>query len=374
MNKFESVIMPLKWFMAILLATLLAGCGSGSSESPAVSSPKAITAYSLGGTSGTINEAAKTISVAKPSGSNVAALVATFTTTGTGVPTVAGVNQVSGTTPNNFTSSKSYIVTAADGTTATYVVTVNVAAGTSAVCVGAGCVPLGTASNYAILAEALVNNVGGGILTAVTGNIGMSPAAATFVTGFSLTLDPTGCFSTPTPASMVTGKIYAADYNTGSCTTPNDLTVAVGDKLAAYNYAAGPPNTPYGTGAFLDAGAAGSIGGLNLAPGTYTWSANPNVTIPTSVTLTGNATDVWIFQIPGTLTMSNTTSVVLGGTAQAKNIFWQVAGAVTLGTSAHMEGIVMSGSSIALQTGATANGRLFAVTNVTLDAATVVQP
>lgn len=95
---------------------------------------KAITAYSFVGYSGapvTINESAKTIVVTLPYGTTVTALVATFTTTGTGVPTVAGVNQVSGTTPNNFTTSKAYLVTAADSTTATYTVTVVFAANTA---------------------------------------------------------------------------------------------------------------------------------------------------------------------------------------------------------------------------------------------------
>jgi hypothetical protein len=64
--------------------------------------------------------------VAVPFGTNVAALVATFTTTGVSV-TVGGVAQVSGTTPNNFTSSVVYRVTAEDSLTADYTVTVTIA-------------------------------------------------------------------------------------------------------------------------------------------------------------------------------------------------------------------------------------------------------
>src|SRR5665647_164256 len=123
MNRFDSITTTLRWFLALLLVAFVAGCG-GSSGTPA-SSAKAITAYSLAGVTGTINETAKTIAVTLPSGTNKAALVATFTTTGASVKVgTPAVTQVSGTTPNDFTTSKAYIVTAEDGTTATYAVTV----------------------------------------------------------------------------------------------------------------------------------------------------------------------------------------------------------------------------------------------------------
>jgi hypothetical protein len=66
--------------------------------------------------------------------------------------------------------------------------------------------------------------------------------------------------------------------------------------------------------------------------------------------------------------------VVLAGGAQAKNITWQVAGLVDIGTTAHIEGIVLTQTSIALRTGASANGRLFGQTAVDLDASTVTEP
>jgi formylglycine-generating enzyme required for sulfatase activity len=87
------------------------------------SSAKAITAFSLAGVVGTINETGKTIAITMPSGTSVTALVATFTTTGASVA-VGSIVQVSGTTPNNFTSSVTYTVTAADSSTQDYTVTV----------------------------------------------------------------------------------------------------------------------------------------------------------------------------------------------------------------------------------------------------------
>jgi hypothetical protein len=67
------------------------------------------------------------IAVAVPYGTDITALVATFTTTGTFVK-VDSTTQVSGTTANNFTSPVTYRVTAADTTTKDYMVTVTVAA------------------------------------------------------------------------------------------------------------------------------------------------------------------------------------------------------------------------------------------------------
>ena len=107
---------------------------------------------------------------------------------------------------------------------------------------------------------------------------------------------------------------------------------------AAYNDAAG---RPAGTGANLDLGN-GALKGDNLAPGTYTWSSFPDVDINGDITLTGTATDVWIFQIPGTLILESSFQVNLADGALAQNIFWQVAGDVTIHANAHLEGIIRS--------------------------------
>ena len=117
---------------------------------------------------------------------------------------------------------------------------------------------------------------------------------------------------------------------------------------------------------------AGNIGGMTLTPGVYQWSTG--LLIPTSVTLTGSATDVWIFQIAQNLTVSSATNVLLSGGAVPKNVFWQVAGLAELGTTAHVEGVILSQTSIALAAGASINGRLLAQTAVTISGGTVVQP
>ncbi len=95
----------------------------------AASSAKAITGYYLAGVTGTIDETAKTIAVTMPYGTSVKALVAAFATTGQSV-SVGTTLQISGFTVNNFTNPVVYTVTAADGKTAKYTVTVTVAEST----------------------------------------------------------------------------------------------------------------------------------------------------------------------------------------------------------------------------------------------------
>jgi hypothetical protein len=84
--------------------------------------------------------------------------------------------------------------------------------------------------------------------------------------------------------------------------------------------------------------------------------------------------DVWIFQVAGTLNQASATRVTLTGGARSRNVFWQVAGAVTIGTTAHFSGVVLGKTMIAANTGASVNGRLLAQTAVTLQMNTVTQP
>lgn len=216
-------------------------------------------------------------------------------------------------------------------------------------------VALGAAATYVILAKSGISNVP---TSAITGNLGLSPAAASAVTGFPLTLDAGGTFAT-TP--QVTGNVYASDYTSP---TPSNLTTAVSDMQTAYVDAAGRP-TPDHTEL-----ASGNIGGLTLPPGLYKWSNT--VLIPTDVTLNGGANDTWIFQIAGGITQSSAAKVILTGGALAQNIVWQVFGVVDIGTTARMEGRILSLTSITLRTGAVANGRLLAQTAVTLAGNTIV--
>jgi hypothetical protein len=214
-------------------------------------------------------------------------------------------------------------------------------------------VNLGAAAPFAILTKAGITNVP---TSAITGNLGVSPIAASAITGFSLIADSTNTFST---SSQVTGKIFAADY---ADPTPAILTTAVSNMEAAYTDAAGraPDVTELG---------AGNLSGLTIAPGVYKWGTGVSINPATNVTLAGPSDAVWIFQIAGDLTLNSGAQVLLSGGAQANNIFWQVGGGtgVEIGTTAHVEGTILAAKAIHLRTGASLNGRALAQTAVTLD-------
>ena len=212
-------------------------------------------------------------------------------------------------------------------------------------------VDLGTAGNFAILTKSGVTDVPS---SAITGDVGASPINGAAV-GLSCT--------------EVTGTIYTVDAaGPLPCrvTDAPGLTTAVGNMETAYTDAAGRTLPD-----FINLGA-GEIGGLTLTPGLYKWSTN--VAISTDVTLSGGPNDVFIFQIAGTLNQASAKHVTLTGGAQAKNVFWQSAGAVTIGTTAHFEGNVLAQTMIAMNTGASINGRLLAQTAVTLQQNTVTKP
>ncbi|MEK7608697.1 MAG: ice-binding family protein [Patescibacteria group bacterium] len=221
---------------------------------------------------------------------------------------------------------------------------------------GPATVNLGASGGFAVLAKTGVSTTGG---TSVVGDIGLSPAAASYITGFGLILPAAGAFSM---SSLVIGKVYAPDY---ANPTPANLTTAVLDMQAAYTDAAGraPSVTELG---------AGNIGGLSLVPGVYKWGTN--LTIPADVTLSGNANDVWIFQVAQNLTVSSAVKIILAGGARADNVFWVVAGQTTLGTTSVFNGNILDQTTIVLNTGAQLNGRALAQAAVTLDSNVVTVP
>ncbi len=226
-------------------------------------------------------------------------------------------------------------------------------------------VDLGSAKSFVILAKSAVSTTG---TTSIVGNLGLSPSAATFITGFGLIMDATNVFST---SSLVTGSIFAANYTPP---TPANMTSAVSAMELAYTDAAGrvADSDPNGYKSYVNLGA-GDVSNLTLTPGLYTWSTGLNID-NRGVTLSGGANDVWIFQIAQNITVANTAIITLAGGAQSKNVFWQNAGSVTIGTTAQFKGIILCKTGIAFNTGATLNGRLLAQTAVTLDANAITAP
>lgn len=218
-------------------------------------------------------------------------------------------------------------------------------------------VNLGKASTFVILSKSGVTNVPS---SKITGDMGVSPIAATAITGFGLVLDSTKTFSKST---QVTGKIYAASY---ASPTPANLTTAVSNMETAYTDAAGRKNPDF-TELY-----AGDISSKTLVSGLYKWGTS--VVANKNVVLNGSSTSVFIFQIAGNLNVASGVKFTLTGGAQAKNIFWQVAGYTNLGTTSHFEGNILSMTAIHLLTGASLNGRALAQTAVTLDQNVLVIP
>ncbi|HEY9219950.1 MAG TPA: ice-binding family protein [Lutibacter sp.] len=220
-------------------------------------------------------------------------------------------------------------------------------------------VDLGTAKNYAILAESGISTTG---TTSVTGNMGIFPLEATYITGFDLILTAGAAYST---SSLVTGKIYAPSY---AVPTPTNLNTAVNDMHTAFT-------TANGLAVDVTEYLAGNLNGQTLTTGVYKWGTGLSIT--NGITLDGGGQDCakFVFIIGQDLTVGDGAIITLTNGAKADNIFWVVAGSkAELGTTVQFQGNILSKTLISLNTGATINGRLLAQTAVTLNAATVVKP
>ena len=174
------------------------------------------------------------------------------------------------------------------------------------VCVGPVCVDLGAAGHLTILSTTGITDVPTSL---ITGNVGSGP-----ITGAAILVT----------CAEVAGTIYAVDAaGPAPCSVMDGpkLTAAVNDMGTAFTDALG--RTPDATDPTV-----GTIDTADCAtalPGVYNWTTA--VAIGSDCTLTGNATDVWIFQIGGTLTQAANTTVdpgrrrsgqerILGGGAQ----------------------------------------------------------
>lgn len=215
-------------------------------------------------------------------------------------------------------------------------------------------IDLQSASEYVILAGSLISNVP---TSAVKGNVGLSPAAGSNITGFG--------------ATEITGIVYTVDASGPAGSVPNSvgLTAAKGDLTTAYNDAAGRTSIDI---VLLS----GNIGGLTLTPGLYKSSSFLQISSgDLSFDAKGDTNAVFIIQIASSLNTSSGRKIILKGGALAKNIFWQVGTSATLGSTSVFKGNIMADQSISVNTGATVEGRLLArIAAITLKGNTVVNP
>jgi hypothetical protein len=219
-------------------------------------------------------------------------------------------------------------------------------------------VQLGTAAPFAVLAGTAVSDVP---TSSITGDVGLSPASGSFITGLT--------------QAEVTGTIYSVD-GTGPAGTVNNpalLTTAKNDLTTAYVAAAGQtPTTTFSAGD-------NQLGGQTLVPGVYAFghAATANITASSPLVLNGegDADAVFVFQASSDLVTASDSVVQLENGAQACNVFWQVSSSATLESASTFVGTIMALTSATLDTGATVQGRVLARNGaVTLDANTITTP
>jgi hypothetical protein len=232
-------------------------------------------------------------------------------------------------------------------------------------CSDPGCpVNLGTAGDFTILSKSGISTVPPSI---IIGDIGVSPISATAMSGFSLYADASNTFA---ESDQVVGKMYAPD-------SASKMTTAIGDMETAYtdasSRATSPPPTELGDQVYLKLGA-GDITGQTLRPGVYTWDTDVHFTGEIVFRGTGADNDVFILQTTGNVIAAAAANVILSNGALAENIFWQVAGYVEIGSTAHMEGNFIVKTHGKFITGSTLNGRILAQTAVVLQSANIVEP
>jgi hypothetical protein len=200
-------------------------------------------------------------------------------------------------------------------------------------------VNLGSVARFGIIAGVGVsNNAGFSVINNL--DVGISPGVRSSVTGFP-------------PATIVNGAIYASDDTTPPGTAAM-LIQAKADLTAAYLFAEGA-TTP------APATVAGDLGGQTLAPGIYKTTSslliqNGDLTLDAQ----GDVNAVWIFQIASGFTTVGGAggNVILAGGAQAKNVFWQTGSSATIGDFTSFKGNILALTSITMNSGATAVGRM----------------
>ena len=202
-------------------------------------------------------------------------------------------------------------------------------------------VDLKSVSRFGIIAGVGVSN-NAGFSEIHNMDVGISPGVRSSITGFP-------------PAIIVNGAMFASD-DIAPPGVPAMLTQAKQDLTDAYLFAEAATSP-------APAIVSGDQGGLTLTPGIYK-STSTLLIQSGNLTLNGqgdvNAT--WIFQVASAFTTVGGAggSVILINGAQAKNVFWQTGSSATIGVGTSFKGNVLALSSITMNSGATAVGRMLA--------------
>jgi Ice-binding-like len=196
---------------------------------------------------------------------------------------------------------------------------------------------LGSAGMFGVLAGTTVTNTGD---TVIDGDLGVWPG--TSITGF--------------PPGIVNGTIYDGDAVAMQ---------AQADALNAYNFFQGLSSNENLTGQ--------NLGGLELAPGVYTFNSSAQLTGDLTINWEGLSNQTVVFQIGSTLTTASASMVMGINAGNNDNIYWAVGSSATLGTTTTFQGTIIAYTSDTLNTGATDScGRIIALNGaVTLDDNTI---
>lgn len=200
-------------------------------------------------------------------------------------------------------------------------------------------VNLGSAERFGILSGVGVsNNAGFSVINNM--DVGISPGVRSSITGFP-------------PAVIINGAIYASD-DTAPVGIAALLTQAKLDLTNAYLFAEGASYSAPIT-------VSGDQGGKTLVAGIYK-STSTLLVQNGDLTLTGSATDVWIFQVASAFTTVGGAggNIKLSGGALAKNVYWQTGSSATIGDYTKFEGNILALQSITMGAYSTANGRMLA--------------
>lgn len=197
---------------------------------------------------------------------------------------------------------------------------------------------LGNADSYSVLAGSEVTNTG---TTTISGNVGISPGIGPppHFTGFG------------TVVFGGSSTVHDAD---------TDAANAQADQATAY--------TALDQGCTVTFAGTKDLAGDTLVPGVY--CANSFHLTSGTLTLTGSASDVWIFKSASDL-------IITGGAAAqvispSCDVWWRVVSTATLDANSSFRGNILAHTSVTLAAGASLAGRAFARTaEVTLSSNTI---
>lgn len=202
-------------------------------------------------------------------------------------------------------------------------------------------VDLKSVARFGIIAGVGVSN-NAGFSEIHTMDVGISPGIRAGITGFP-------------PAIIVNGAIYASD-DIVPVGVADMLIKAKQDLTDAYLFAEGATSP-------APAIVSGDLGGLVLTPGIYKTTSSLLIQSgDLKLDALGDVNAVWIFQIASDFTTVGGAggSIILQGGAQAKNVFWQTGSSATIGDNTSFKGNILALTSITMNSGATAEGRMLA--------------